>query len=96
MVVRRLQTSRKPVNCEICGRSLLNGEYATPFRDGPGRRLVCELCTERAFGKGWVREETTVHGGGSNPGTRIVPGPRGRLRGTWLRLGGAGASRRRA
>ncbi len=48
---RRLQTSYQPVVCEICGRSLLRGEHATTFRDGPARHSVCELCTGRAFGE---------------------------------------------
>jgi len=60
MVARQVQTSREPVTCEICGRSLLRGEFATPFRDGAAQRVVCELCTERAFGEGWVREGTQV------------------------------------
>jgi hypothetical protein len=62
MVARQVQTSREPVTCEICGRSLLRGEFATPFRDGATHHLVCELCTERAFGEGWVREGTQVAG----------------------------------
>jgi len=60
MVARQVQTSREPVTCEICGRSLLRGEFATPFRDGTAQHLVCELCTARAFGEGWVREGTQV------------------------------------
>jgi len=60
MVARQVQTSREPITCEICGRSLLRGEFATPFRDGAAQHLVCELCTSRAFGEGWVREGTQV------------------------------------
>ena len=60
MVTRQVQTSREPVTCEICGRSLLRGEFATPFRDGTAQHLVCELCTGRAFGEGWVREGTQI------------------------------------
>src|SRR5579872_3157709 len=60
MIARQVQTSREPVTCEICGRSLLRGEFATPFRDGTAQHLVCELCTARAFGEGWVREGTQV------------------------------------
>ena len=48
------------MTCEICGRSLLRGEFATPFRDGAAQHLVCELCTARAFGEGWVREGTQL------------------------------------
>ncbi len=60
MVARQVQTSREPVTCEICGRSLLRGEFATPFRDGATPRVVCELCTGRAFGEGWVREGASI------------------------------------
>src|SRR5579883_2216782 len=60
MVARQVRTSREPITCEICGRSLLRGEFATPFRDGLAQHLVCELCTSRAFGEGWVREGTQV------------------------------------
>jgi hypothetical protein len=60
MVARQVVTTREPVTCEICGRSLLRGEYATPFRDGTTQHLVCELCTGRAFGEGWVREGASI------------------------------------
>jgi hypothetical protein len=60
MAARQVQTSREPVTCEICGRSLLRGEFATPFRDGTAQRVVCELCTGRAFGEGWVREGASI------------------------------------
>lgn len=62
MATRRLQTTYEPVTCEICGRSLLRGEFATTFRDGHERHSVCELCTGRAFGEGWVREGAAVAG----------------------------------
>jgi hypothetical protein len=79
MVARQVQTSREPVTCEICGRSLLRGEFATPFRDGAAQHLVCELCTSRAFGEGWVREGTQ----GTDPATTRTARARslvGRLR----------------
>jgi hypothetical protein len=56
MATRRLQTSHEPVTCEVCGRSLLRGEHASHFRAGAERHTVCELCTGRALGEGWVRE----------------------------------------
>ena len=61
MVARQVQTSREPVRLLVsAGRSLLRGEFATPFRDGTAQHLVCELCTGRAFGEGWVREGTQI------------------------------------
>ena len=62
MATRRLQTSQEPVTCEICGRSLLRGEFATTFRDGSERRPVCELCTGKAFDEGWVRDGAAIAG----------------------------------
>jgi len=60
MATRQLQTSQKPVSCEVCGRSLLRGEHATAFRHGTELHTVCELCTVRALGEGWVREGAPV------------------------------------
>jgi hypothetical protein len=57
---RHVQTTHEPVTCQICGRSLLRGEFATTFRDGPVRHQVCELCTARAFAEGWSRDGATV------------------------------------
>src|SRR5581483_8300950 len=64
------QTSQEPVTCEICGRSLLRGEFPTIFRNGSERRPVCELCTGRAFDEGWVREGATVAGASQTRKTR--------------------------
>ncbi len=49
--------ARPPVECVICGRSLLVGER--PFRfspDGRGLVTVCPLCKEQAIDLGWVSE----------------------------------------
>jgi hypothetical protein len=60
MATRQLQTSQQPVTCEVCGRRLLRGEHAAAFRSGSGLHAVCELCTVRALGEGWVREGAPV------------------------------------
>jgi hypothetical protein len=60
MATRQLQTSHKPVTCEICGRSLLRGERPASFRSAAEIHTVCELCTVRALGEGWVREGSSV------------------------------------
>lgn len=70
MATRRLQTSYEPLACEICGRSLLRGEYATAFRDGSALHSVCELCTGRAFGEGWTREGAEIAGPAQTRATR--------------------------
>jgi hypothetical protein len=60
MATRQLQTSQEPITCEICRRTLLRGEHAAHFRDGPELHTVCELCTGRALEGGWIREGSTV------------------------------------
>jgi len=65
--------------CEICRRSLLRGEHATLFRDGRDLHSVCELCTGRAVGEGWVRDGTTL-GGTSQTRTVRARSLVGRLR----------------
>jgi hypothetical protein len=60
MATRRLQTSHQPVTCQICGRSLLRGERPASFRSAAEIHTVCELCTVRALGEGWVREGSSV------------------------------------
>lgn len=62
MASRVVQTSHETVTCEICGRSLLRGEHATMFRAGAELHPVCELCIQRAFGEGWVREGAAIAG----------------------------------
>jgi hypothetical protein len=59
---RVVQTRHETVTCEICGRSLLRGEHATMFRSGAELHPVCELCIQRAFGEGWVREGAPIAG----------------------------------
>jgi hypothetical protein len=43
--------------CDVCGRTILKGErpehYLAPSRE---RKLVCELCAQRAQREGWIRE----------------------------------------
>jgi hypothetical protein len=60
MATRQLQTSHEPVSCQICGRSLLRGERPASFRSAAEVHTVCELCTVRALGEGWVREGSAV------------------------------------
>lgn len=56
MIVRQVSTSHAPVLCAICERNLLRGEEHSLFLHGGQRRIVCELCTERATQQGWIRE----------------------------------------
>lgn len=62
---KTITTRHQAVSCDVCGRTLLRGEHSEPFLAGGSRRLVCELCTQRATHEGWIRE-----GLGDAAGTR--------------------------
>ncbi|MBV9212709.1 MAG: hypothetical protein JOZ25_03575 [Actinobacteria bacterium] len=54
---KELRPALEEIVCDVCGRTMLKGERAEPYLVGAGRRmLVCELCTDRAFAQGWIRE----------------------------------------
>jgi hypothetical protein len=57
---RELVPDHQPIECAVCGRTMLKGERPEAFlvRDG-GRRLVCELCRRRADQAGWIRESAS-------------------------------------
>jgi hypothetical protein len=56
-VKKELRPIHDDVSCDICGRTILKGERTEPYL-GPGgqRHVVCELCTDRAYNEGWIRE----------------------------------------
>lgn len=53
---RDIRTNQLDIACDVCGRTLLRGEYAEHFLVGGERRMVCDLCTARAQHEGWIRE----------------------------------------
>jgi hypothetical protein len=53
---KSITTGHGSVTCDVCGRTLLRGEYADVFLSGGSRRMVCELCVARAAHEGWIRE----------------------------------------
>jgi hypothetical protein len=53
---KSITTSHATIACDVCGRTLLRGEHADVFLHGGARRMVCELCTQRAAHEGWIRE----------------------------------------
>src|SRR2546423_10858032 len=59
--------------CDVCGRTMLKGERAEPYLVRGGQRmLVCELCTDRAYAQGWIRESANDE----LPATAHRPEPR--------------------
>jgi hypothetical protein len=54
---KELRPIHDDVSCDICGRTILKGERTEPYlAPGGQRHIVCELCTDRAFNEGWIRE----------------------------------------
>jgi hypothetical protein len=55
-VKKELRPIHDDVSCDVCGRTILKGERTEAFQSSDGRRyVVCELCTSRAEGLGWIR-----------------------------------------
>jgi len=54
--MRQISTVRESQICAICQRNLLAGERHDVFLHAGSRRIVCELCTDRATQQGWMRE----------------------------------------
>jgi hypothetical protein len=54
---KQLRGLDEHVSCDVCGRTMLKGErpdaYLAPSRE---RKLVCQLCAQRAQKEGWIRE----------------------------------------
>jgi hypothetical protein len=58
---KEVRPVHEEVACDICGRTILKGERTEPYLAPGGQRmLVCDLCTDRAYAEGWIRE--SAHG----------------------------------
>jgi hypothetical protein len=54
---KELRPIHDDVSCDICGRTILKGERTEVYlAPGGQRHVVCELCTDRAYNEGWIRE----------------------------------------
>ena len=54
---KELRPIHDDVSCDICERTILKGERTEPYlAPGGQRHIVCELCTDRAYNEGWIRE----------------------------------------
>src|SRR3954454_19306308 len=54
---KEVRPGLEDIVCDVCGRTMLKGERAEPYLAPGGQRmLVCELCTDRAYAEGWIRE----------------------------------------
>jgi hypothetical protein len=54
---KELRPIHDDVSCDICGRTILKGERTEAYlAPGGQRHIVCELCTDRAYSEGWIRE----------------------------------------
>jgi hypothetical protein len=54
---KQLRGLEEHLVCDVCGRTMLKGErtepYLAPSRE---RKLVCQLCAQRAQKEGWIKE----------------------------------------
>jgi hypothetical protein len=56
-VRKELRPKLEDTACDICGRTILKGERVDAYlAPGGQRKFVCELCTDRAYHEGWIRE----------------------------------------
>src|SRR3954451_10119372 len=54
---KEVRPGLEDIVCDVCGRTMLKGERAEPYLAPGGQRmLVCELCTDRAYAEGWIKE----------------------------------------
>ena len=82
---KELRPTHEDVACDICGRTILKGERIEPYlAPGGQRHVVCELCTDRAYNEGWIRE--AAHD--EMPATTRRPDQRGGLFGRLRRKRG--------
>ena len=86
---KELRPVTEDVACDVCGRTILKGERTEPYLAPGGQRmLVCDLCTDRAYAEGWIRE--SAHG--ETPASTLRREPRRSLFGRLRKRGPAPAA----
>src|SRR4051794_26599179 len=56
-MAKELRPQHEDIACDICGRTILRGGGMEAYLAPGGRgHAVCELCTDRAYNEGWIRE----------------------------------------
>jgi hypothetical protein len=81
---KELRPVTEDVACDICGRTILKGERTEPYLAPGGQRmLVCDLCTDRAYAEGWIRE--SAHG--ETPASLLRREPRRSVLGRFRKRG---------
>ncbi|MDQ3936749.1 MAG: hypothetical protein M3340_19185, partial [Actinomycetota bacterium] len=82
---KELRPTHEDIACDVCARTILKGERTEPYLAPGGQRmLVCDLCTDRAYAEGWIRE--SAHG--ETPASLRREQPRRSLLGRLRRRGG--------
>jgi hypothetical protein len=85
VATRDIRPSTEITVCDVCGRTLLRGEWAEAYIHGGARRWVCELCKSRALHEGWVREGTAPAYDAADFGSERQRSLLSRLRSWWER-----------
>src|SRR3954465_13583939 len=78
---KELRPIHDDVSCDICERTILKGERTEAYlAPGGQRHVVCELCTDRAYNDGWIRDAASMDIRGPTRGPRERTQLWGRMR----------------